>query len=286
MSSKFPSDVAVASALGSVIALSVALTLGWSPYLWPLVGLIAGPFCYRPREVTATIVALSHALYRTLRKGMLPGPTTLWIMGDVLLIFVSMAVIPLMVTLLLIGMGILPQTAPDGTSAFVVVALGPMWMSMACGALALIACCSIIPELETRWSMPITRLVLLPLTGQNGYRVFGTPRRDRKLTRKETFTLCLFLPPLSQMAMLLWLFIILDLLVTLVLACASTKRIAAMFGSTIGCTAGMIAALCGITFAPTILVVGASTGWFAGPVLYLLREHLANSPRTVPTNSY
>lgn len=77
----------------------------------------------------------------------------------------------------------------------------------------------------------------------------------------------------------------LDLLITIALACASTRRIASMLGATLCCTGAAIAALSGITFAPALLVIGAIIGWYAGPSLYLLRESLAAAPATVPVES-
>lgn len=301
MKCAWPYDIAVASVLGGLLALTVALTFGLSPFLWPLLGVVAGPLCYKPGEVAAVTVACIRDLWKAVREGGLhvsfppvsfPGlwrgvGTGTFVVGCIICVVVSLVTLPLLVMLLLSFLDWLPSV-PLGdllVAGGVVVFLSTIFGGAITGIFLN------VPELRSRWAMPLSRWVVLPLLGADGFvplKKEDDPERKSKsepTSKKDNLLFCLLLPPLCQGMALLASVLVLDLLITIVLACASTRRIASMLGATLCCTGAAIAALCGITFAPALLVIGANVGWCAGPSLYLLREFLAAAPATVPVES-
>lgn len=293
MQRAWPYDIAVASVLGGVLALTFALTFGLSPFLWPLLGLVIGPLCYKPGEIASTTVACTSDLWKVARnwKPQLSFSTAsfhywrevlkegAFCVGCFICLCISAVTLPLLVVLF-VG---LSGWFPDMVAFTEVCVL--MFMSIVLGFLSL-ALLFGIPALRHRWAMPLSRRVFLPLLGQDGFTSSPSPDNAvRKQTKKQFLGVCLFLLPFFQVGSLLAPGLVLDVVITIALACASTRRIASMLGSTLFCTAAAVAALCGITFAPLLFLIGGIVGWFAGPSLYLLRASLAAAPSTVPIQS-
>lgn len=292
MKRAWPYDIAVASVLGWLLALTVALTFGLSPFLWPFLGIVAGPLCYKPREIVSTSIACVQDLWKAGREGyVFFSPVSfsgLWrgvgtgilVVGCIICVTVSVTTLPLLAMLLLSFFDWLPSTWTWGDFIAVGVVVAVLSFIFGGGILGIFLN---VPELRSRWAMPLSRWVVLPLLGCDGF----VPMKEEKdgeggESSKDIFIYFLTIPPTCQGGALLAPLLALDFLLTIVLACASTRRIASMLGTTLCCTGGAIAALSGITFAPALFVIGAIVGWFAGPSLYLLREFLAVAPATVP----
>lgn len=292
---EFPYDVAIASVLGGALALTLALTFGLSPFLWPLLGLVIGPLCYKPGEIASTTIACTSDIWKVMREGGFqrffhPVPFHRWLEGVkkgafvvvcAMCLMLSSVVLPFLVTLPLVYFGwSSPMMEVDG-GIVLFTAVGSALLGVFCWGWLFK-----VPELRSRWIMPLSRRIFLPLTGDDGFVPLETDGvLWSKVMEKGPLGIRIFFIPLLQLGVLLVPGLVLDVVITIALACASTRRIASMLGATLFCTGAAVAALCGITFAPVLFLIGGIVGWFAGPSLYLLRETLAAAPSTVPVQS-
>lgn len=291
MKMQFPYDVAVASCLGAVITVALALTFGLSPWLWAVIGLIVGPFCYRPSEIVQETVVFGRDFRGALSRGSRNLPecflkigvglqSTVCFIGCVLLGTLSAVVLPLIVFLTVWSMGLSSWDTDIAAVLFVASLIAGLFSGLVASA--------VLDDMHTKG---VQKLWMLPMTQRFFLHHFvkcsdAIDARCHSHSWRGTFFCCAVIPTfLHIQAVTAMPFLIVDGLVTIVLACTTTKRMASMLGTALGAGAASVIALLGVPWAPIFFAVAAPVGWFGGSYLYLLRECLAAAPSTVPVQS-
>lgn len=97
--------------------------------------------------------------------------------------------------------------------------------------------------------------------------------------------LCILLVPLVAhlFGALTFVLFFVDLVITIILACASNGRLASIAGGALGCAAGALATVAGMGRGGELLLVGGLVGLIVGPYLYTLREALGKTEAVAPS---
>lgn len=160
----------------------------------------------------------------------------------------------------------------------------PMWLAMFSEVLVSFGACVVLAfigfavhDISERWPMPLTQRLNDRMDHWLGddWRLL-----DVTMSRKKILLLCLIGPPLVQVVSgLVAMMFILDVILTILLVCASSERIAAVLGAMLGLCVATLLHVCGVpgSFVGSlvILVASGTVGWYAGPFLYHLRATLA-----------
>lgn len=294
-------EIGIASALGAVIGLSIAIALELPRWLWIPCGLVTF-FCYRPREVyvvtreivgelwQATCTAIRSARYLpnlSINWGKVRKVTTIimQITGILAALWVGSAYADILIYLTA------SNPVPEGpVGAYVALIPFLSFLSAVIGGfLTLFYWMSFADGTKKSWFFPIsTRLsknALFSSTSkkkddQKASPLFPIPKSE--LLSVSIFFLCL--PLLAHLFIVLtFVLFLVDLAMTIVLACASTQRLAAIEGGTLGCAAGALVSYTGVSIGGELLIVGGIVGLIAGPYLYTLRMVLDRQTQTAPT---
>lgn len=274
-------EIGVAGCCGAVAGTAVAIVCDWSILMLlpaALIGALTAFVCYRPREVASTVGAFGRDMGWTLRRGMRNvrcGKVWEAVRQNAfpaVCVVIAIGSAFLLPSLLAMGGVHLPLERDTKPSL-------PVWfavftetiVSIGCGAI-LVFVCLVMNDISERWPMPLTQRL-------NG-RMDAWRLLDGTMSRGKWLLLCLIGPLFLQVVGgLMLVMIILDVILTILLACASTKRIAAILGAMLGLCAATVLHFCGVpgSLAGSLVILAASgaVGWYAGPFLYRIRAYLA-----------
>lgn len=275
-------EIALAGCLGAVAGTAVAIVCDWSLLMLlpsALLGALIAFLSYRPQE-SVTIV---REFSRDLKGAMLKFPR-IGTEGLVLGIFIVACAITTVAswtlpsTIVFIA-GIRVQDAQGADSLLATVLLGGFFC-MVIGYGALLIFCLALGELEKHWSMPITRRAHERMNhwAQQWFHIH-LDAIDTLQTRGKIFLCCLMAPVLIQVVgNVIAVALIVDAILSILLACATSERMAAILGATLGFCTGTVLHFCSVPSSLAILAVSGIIGWYAGPLLYDLREYLSKAP--------
>lgn len=279
-------EIGVAGCCGAVAGTAVAIVCEWSILmLFPaaFIGALTAFICYNPREVVSTIGAFGRDMGGAMREGMqnvqcgkvweavrqhaFPAACVVIAIGSAFLL----------PTLLAMGGVHLPLES--GTKPPM-----PMWLAVFTETIVSLGCCAILTficlvvrDISERWPMLLMQRLNERMDAWCGG---DWQLRDETMSRKKILLLCLIGPPLVQVVGgLVMAVLIFDVILTILLACASSERIAAILGAMLGLCAATVLHFCGVpgslVGSLAILAASGAVGWFSGPLLYRLRAHLA-----------
>lgn len=288
-------EIGVAGCCGAVAGTAVAVVCDWSILLLlpsALVGALTAFVCYNPREVASTVGAFGRDMGGAMRKGVQVRVAwdevrrvsykALFIAACILIGAGSAALLPIIAC----SMGI---TISSTTGEPLPMWLTVMFIAFLGTGLGFFACLPFCYLLGgdydvLRWMLPLTRRIRRKVDGWlwEGW-VEWCDKKTENLTRGEALLLSVVAPLFLQVVGgLLTVALVLDAILTLLLACASSERIAAILGAMLGLCAATVLHFCGVpgSLAGSLVILAASgaVGWFAGPLLHRLREYLAQEP--------
>lgn len=275
------SDIGFAGALGALAGLSVAIVYEWEilpTLLSAVVGIVVAVVAYRPLEIPTVVWSACQALpgalqstpqfFRQWKKQIQKGcGIALVVIGCIVFGVLSFLAMP--VLLYMCGVpSLLPMKEPDvGGYVFLT------------GALAFVGGC-----ITFLYLVLVNEAKTPPWAWRMGkaFRWFKEKSRTESAegTKGEALLICLLLPIFLQIMSIGLVVFFLDALSTLLLALASTERIAAILGAVLGWGTGVLLHSLGVPGDLILLALGTIVGWFAGPLLYRLREYLAVVPAT------
>jgi len=271
-------EIGIAGCLGAIAGLAVAITCEWSIVMLPLAalaGAMVAFFSYRPADVANVARQVCHACTGAWNR-------KTWFLQWEVRQHAAEAACYLLYGAVIVSSGIaLPSlicfVAPNADRSMVAIfCVGIAWCFV--GFMGVFLALVMVEAFkDVPWTMPVMRRLFRAerLITEQSNETFDKP----ELSWKKTFLLCAVVPPALQIVgCLLFGCVMLDMCITVLLACATSERIAAVIGATLGFCAGTILHFCGVPSPLIILAVGGSVGWFAGPLLYRLREYLSQVP--------
>ena len=298
-------EIGIASAFGAVIGLSIAITLDLPRWLWFPCGLVAF-FCYRPYEIYVVIRGIAGELWQALCIAIrsarhLPNLSTSINWGKVRKVtIVTLQVLCLMEAVwtgaayadLLIYLTALHQ--PQGLGEYIfLIPFVSVVIAALCAWITLFLLIEIRDTQNRKlWVLPLTSKFVPFLD-----RMSSPSVKEEKVEKdkKEPFfplkkwdllgfsTILLFAPLLAHLFFVFTLALFLmDLAITLILACASSERLASIEGGTLGCAAGALATYAGVPYGVELLIAGGLVGLITGPYLYALRLNLGKAAQAAP----
>ncbi len=266
-------EIALAGCLGAVAGLATAITLEWPLLLSVLIGMPIAFLSFRPWEVMEVIRRLSADLGQAAAAVAERKRLAMYLRQTLkVALYASIAVASAcMLPLLLMSVGVTPL----GDEAIVenVAAMGIA--ALALGAIGVVL---VIPVAEEQMGLEGTGEFLMCRWFMRRYQLRGQARPSTLLERMK---FAIGIPIALQLLSVLIVMFVLDIVLALLLACASTQRLASVLGAALGCIAGTVCHAAGLEIAPVILLVGGVTGWFAGPLLYQLRTWLVAAESAV-----
>lgn len=293
-------EIGIASALGAVIGLSIATKLELPLWLWIPCGLVTA-LCYRPWEIFVVTGKVCGEMWNTLRSAIassrhLPHfvSTINWsevrsvgiITFQILCCFV-VAWVGLMYPSLLVYL-IAPLERSDATIVYLMLIPLFSFMGSLIGAGTSVLYFAACGDNRTRWILPLsTRLSDFFPESHSSRKEEESKEPDQPCSMMTLLLLCLcilFVPLVAHLfcALTIVLFLV-DLVITIILACASNERLASIEGGTLGCAAGALATVAGVGRGGELLLVGGLTGLILGPYLYTLREALGKTEAVAPS---
>lgn len=287
-------EMRVAGCLGAIAGMAVAIVCEWSlVMLLPsaLIGAITAFVCYRPLEVASAVREFGRDAREAMGRGMQKigsiergrvWRVTSTAVGVVACLLVGLGALFLVPTIAAMGGIVLP--AHNRETPIIAMVVLEAVMSVVVGVLGLLVFCGPLGEIGVQWAMPLTRWAGGALS--QGRIPQWLERIDEKeCTRRDMFLLCLIGPVFFQVAgCLAAVALVVDAILTIILACATSERVAAVLGATLGFCAGATLHFSGVPWSLAILAASGTVGWFAGPLLYRLREHLSQEPATVQSS--
>lgn len=282
-------EIGVAGCCGAVAGTAVAIVCDWNILMLvpaALIGAVSAFVCYNPREVASTIGAFGRDMGGAMRKGV--QVRVEWdevrrvsckFLFVATCVFVGIGSAFLLPALLTMGGVQLPER--DGSSEPMGMVVMMVMMGSFAGLLGTLGFCCGLGEISAQWPMPLTRrarAAIIRWTGADSWQWLHKP--ENEITKVEVFLFCLIGPVAIQtLGCLAVVALVLDAILTILLACASTERIAAILGAMLGLCVATLLHVCGVpgSFVGSlvILVAGGTVGWYAGPFLYHLRATLA-----------
>lgn len=280
-------EIGVAGCLGAIAGLAVAIVCEFGLLMLipsALIGALTAFICYRPLEVASTTREFGRDAGGAMRRGMQSlrsiekgrvwkiTCTTAFVVACVVVGVGSAILLP---ALAFIGGILIRPTGGTGEmSVGLAVAMEAFFIS-AIGFVGLLFF-SILGEIRARWPMPLTRRARSMIKRGSLYKWLD----NREPTKGEIFLLCCLVGPAfcQVLGCLAMMALIVDAVLTIILACATSERVAAILGATLGFCTGTVLHFCGVPSSLAILVIGGTVGWFAGPLLYRLREYLSQVP--------
>lgn len=274
-------EIAIAGCLGALAGLALALVLEWSILLSIPIGMIVGFVGYRPFEIRSTAREFGRDVSQAVTiivERMKQDKTienTVRFCKVISLIVVAVGSL-LVIPVILWCNGIVYDPKEEGHDVPMLPMFGLVLAFLGVIACVLLACTEMLP---VRWAMPLSQrlydawLTCKPYAGKVlDFRWLSKEGMPRYL---GWVLICLTFPVIFQCLIILWPVLILDALVTLFFACASTERLASVLGAMLGCMAGCVCVLLGLSFAPAVILsVGGIVGWCSGPLVYHLRKKI------------
>lgn len=274
-------EIGVAGCCGAIAGTAVAIVCDWS--IWMLVpaaitGALTAFACYNPREVVSTIGAFGRDGWKAATAGGWAQMccridkvvvwqvirTTVFVLACIFMAVGSFILLPAIFFMA----GFCPNASAVLGAAAVLFGLGGAGIFMF----------DALGELCEGWSMPLTKRAC---RWWDGTTVGGWLGRG-VFTKSEVVCLSLAGPIMTQAGCLLFVILVIDFILTILLVCASTERIAAILGAMLGLCAATVLHFCGVpgSLAGSLVILAASgaVGWFAGPLLHRLRADLAREP--------
>lgn len=299
-------EIGIAGVLGAVIGLSIATRLELPPWLWIPCGLVTA-LCYRPWEIFVVVGEISselwHATSAAIRSARgLPNLSISINWGKVRKVMIIATQILCSAAAVWIGASyigiVLYLTAPNPPEGVSMYVLGIPFMTVFFTALAgaFVACFlgvsySDVKNRKNRWLFPLgTRLAEFFFSGESSAKEKDAEKKPFFPLSKGDFlgfsVILLFVPLFVQLFVVFTVVLFLvDFVVTVVLACASTERLASVAGGTLGCMAGALARVAGVNDEGSLLIIGGLVGLITGPGLYDLRLVLGRPKHTVATTA-
>lgn len=279
-------EIGAAGCCGAVAGTAVAIVCDWSILMLlpaALIGAVTAFVCYSPREVASIIGAFGCDMGGAMRRGMKERCGKVWeavrqhaFPAVCIAIVIGSAF--LLPTLLAMGGIHVPTEGKKGHPVWLVVFVEAL-LSLGFGVMSASLCWT-TRENEERWPMPLTQR----LNGRmDAWLGDDWGLIDATMNRGKWLLFCLIGPPFLQvMGIVMATMLVVDVILTILLACASSERIAAVLGATLGFCAGTVLHFCGVpgSLAGSLVILAASgaVGWFAGPLLYRLRAYLEWEP--------
>ena len=283
-------EVVVASASWGIIALAIAIFCGFSPFLWPICGALMGGICYRFSDVC-------HAVRMADSKNFLPLKGVLIACSECLYVFsvITLALLPVQT---LIFWYMVTSSNWDWVLGY---PLAILWTMCGMGFVVVAFEAALNRENNSRsWTFPLIRRLAflcpkrLICFAQSFYNNAGwtieCECEEERLTSlsikglgsvfRNTISGVVFFNTFVILMLPLGLLLLMDVLATAMLACASNERIAVSFGAAVGCCVAMLLSFAGVTYSITLLsACGVSGGAFGG-IVYVSRAWLTAHPPT------
>ena len=270
--------IAFAGALGALAGLSVAITHAWEivpTILSAIVCMVVAGVAYSSLEILLVLcnacrdlpAALQSILEwwcvrkEKIRAGMKASLFVIWCIASALISFLAIPI------LLFVG-GMLFSTMDRreyigvGTG---MVATAIMFFGV--GVLIFVYLLMVCTEKSPPWAWRMGKAF------RGIFEVGNSMPKNQKI-----LLLCLCFPILMELMSIGVIVLVLDVLSTLLLALASTERIAAILGAILGWGTGVLFHSLGMPGDLLLLATGSIVGWFAGSLLYRLREYLSQEP--------
>lgn len=279
-------EISLSSAFGAVIGTILAVSFGWMWWLGVIGGVIVGGLSYKPKEAFAALSATSKEMTASLKgsykdnknKILLPLVKTVLVILWLASSYVSFRYVwpvelkPMDTVAMMIGCAIFCGTVIFMCSLFV-------------GVCFVFSMDRLTSDIVSSWIFPLSLLCSLAVSlteklswssrlQEIMYEGASNPMSKKIVIGSMAIVaivpIIIFVPAIFCAAILL-----LDIAITLILAIASTARLAVMEGSALGALAGYGSSLLQPDFLPWILVVtGLLVGGICGPLIYTLRVSL------------
>lgn len=276
------SDIGFAGALGALAGLSVAIVYEWEilpTFLSAVVGIVVAGVAYRPLEISTVVWSACRALpgalqstpqvFRQGKEQLQKGcGIALVVIGCIVLAVLSFLAMP--VLLYMCGVPSLLPMKETNVGGYVFLTV---FVSFLGGCLAFLYLGIVNEAKSPPWAWRMGKAFRWAFKEES-------TTKNAETTWGEVLLSCLLIPIFLELMSMGLVMFFLDALSTLLLALASTERIAAILGAVLGWGTGVLLHVLGVPGDLVLLALGTIIGWFAGSLLYRLREYLAAVPAT------
>lgn len=283
---KRDNGIALASALGVLAGLSVAIVYRWEilpTLLSAAVCMVVAWVTYRPHEIATIVWNACRALpgaFRSMPQEFLVRKEKIQKgLGSALLVLectalgtLSFLAIPVFLFLC----GVLPAiTSKNGQYIDVgsnMVTIGALFGVV--GSLVFFYLLVVCHAQSPSWAFRISKAFRWIFKDE------GVQRKKGISEKQEILLVCLWFPILLELISIVVIVVVLDVIATFLLALASSERIAAILCAFLGWGTGVLLHVLGVPGDLFLLALGTIVGVLSGRCLYRLREHLAAVPAT------